>query len=208
MSQNNRQTRALPNYQSIFSLNYWRCAAKQYTFLPVLTIVAVLIALDLALSAVFIPVGDNLRIKFDFLTRAVIGMVGGPFLALSSGMIVDLLGYILHPSGAYFPGYTLSAMLGSLTYALFFYRAKPNILRIISAKLCVNLFVNVLLGSLWSLLIGKHGYLYYLSASVVKNSIMLPIECLMLYAIFTALVPVLAKFKLVPKPAKKYIPFL
>ena len=67
-------------------------------------------ALDVALSTLFIPVGDNLRIKFDFLTRAVIGMVGGPFLALSSGMIADLLGFVLHPVGAFFPGYTLSAL--------------------------------------------------------------------------------------------------
>ena len=161
-----------------------------------------LIALDIAISSLFIPVGDNLRIKFDFLSRAVIGMVGGPLLALSSGALVDLLGYIVHPSGAYFPGYTISAMLGSLVYALFFYRSKINIVRIVLAKLTVNAFVNVLLGSVWSTMIGKHGYLYYISSSAVKNAIMLPIECMMLYALFSALMPVLARLKLVPKPEK------
>ena len=135
-------------------------------------------------------------------------MVGDPFLALSSGMIADLLGFVLHPVGAFFPGYTLSAMLGSLVYALFFYRSKINIVRIVLAKLTVNLFINVLLGSVWSVIIGKHGYLYYLTSSVIKNSIMLPIECIMLYLLFTALTPVLARMKLVPKPEKKYIPFI
>ena len=173
MLKKNQRTSTLPTYQFIFSPDYWKSAAKQYTFLHIIATVGVLIALDVALSTLFIPVGDNLRIKFDFLTRAVIGMVGGPFLALSSGMMADLLGFVLHPVGAFFPGYTLSAMLGSLVYALFFYRSKINIVRIVLAKLTVNLFINVLLGSVWSVIIGKHGYLYYLTSSVIKNSIIL-----------------------------------
>ena len=203
-----QQTSVLPAYQCIFSPGYWRSAAKQYTVLHVIAVVGVLIALDIAISTLFIPVGDNLRIKFDFLSRAVIGMVGGPFLALSSGMIADLLGYVLHPVGAFFPGYTLSAMLGALVYALFFYRSKINIIRIVLAKLTVNLFVNVLLGSVWSVIVGKYGYLYYFTSSVIKNAIMLPIECIMLYLLFTALIPVLARMKLVQKNEKKYIPFI
>ena len=208
MSKKHQQTTTLPAYQFIFSPDYWKSAAKQYTFLHIIAIVGVLIALDIAISTLFIPVGDNLRIKFDFLSRAVIGMVGGPFLALSAGMIADLLGFALHPVGAFFPCYTLSAMLCSLVYALFFYRSNINIVRIVLAKLTVNLFVNVLLGSVWSVMIGKHGYLYYLTSSVIKNAIMLPIECIMLYVLFTALIPILTKLKLVQKPEKKYIPFI
>ena len=119
MLKKNQQTSTLPTYQFIFSPDYWKSAAKQYTFLHIIAIVGVLIALDVAISTLFIPVGDNLRIKFDFLSRAVIGMVGGPFLALSGGMIADLLGFALHPVGGFFPGYTLSAMLGSLMFADF-----------------------------------------------------------------------------------------
>lgn len=208
MSKNNQTASTLPTYQPIFSPGYWKSATKQYTFLHIIAIVGVLIAVDLALSTLYIPVAENLRIKFDFLSRAVIGMVGGPFLALSSGMIADLLGFVLHPSGPFFPGYTLSAMLGSLVYALFFYRSKINIIRIVLAKLTVNLFINVMLGSVWSMIIGQHGYIYYLSKSIIKNSLMLPIECILLYLLFTGLLPVLSKMKLVPKPDKKYIPFI
>ena len=80
MLKKNQQTSTLPTYQFIFSPDYWKSAAKQYTVLHVVATIGVLIALDVALSTLFIPVGDNLRIKFDFLTRAVIGMVGGPSL--------------------------------------------------------------------------------------------------------------------------------
>ena len=76
MLKKNQQTSTLPTYQFIFSPDYWKSAAKQYTFLHIIAIVGVLIALDVAISTLFIPVGDNLRIKFDFLSRAVIGMVG------------------------------------------------------------------------------------------------------------------------------------
>ncbi len=210
MYKNNHQTSTLPTYQFIFSPSYWKSAAKQYTYLHIIVLIGVLIAVDIALSflEVQIPVGDNLRIRFDFLARAVIGLVGGPFLALSSGMIADLLSFVMRPSGMFFPGYTLSAMLGTLIYALFFYRSKINIVRIVFAKLTVNLFINVLLGSVWSMVVGKYGYIFYVSKSIIKNSIMLPIECVMLYFLFTALIPVLAAMKLIPKPAKKYIPFI
>lgn len=63
MLKKNQQTSTLPTYQFIFSPDYWKSAAKQYTFLHIIAIVGVLIALDVAISTLFIPVGDNLRIK-------------------------------------------------------------------------------------------------------------------------------------------------
>ena len=59
MLKKNQQTSTLPTYQFIFSPDYWKSAAKQYTFLHIIAIVGVLIALDVAISTLFIPVGDN-----------------------------------------------------------------------------------------------------------------------------------------------------
>ena len=67
-------------------------------------------------------------------------------------------------------------MLASLFYALFFYRRQLSVLRIFAAKFTVNLVVNVLLGALWSALLYGKGYLYTVTASILKNVVLLPLE--------------------------------
>ena len=57
-------------------------------------------------------------------------------------LVEDILGFILQPTGDFFPGYTLSTMAGVLVYALCFYRARITVLRIVLANLVVNLLVN------------------------------------------------------------------
>lgn len=52
MLKKNQQTSTLPTYQFIFSPDYWKSAAKQYTFLHIIAIVGVLIALDVAISTI------------------------------------------------------------------------------------------------------------------------------------------------------------
>lgn len=43
-------------------------------------------------------------------------------MGLVFGFVEDILGFILQPTGDFFPGYTLSTMAGVLVYALCFYR--------------------------------------------------------------------------------------
>ena len=57
------------------------------------------------------------------LARALCALVCGPVMGLVFGFVEDILGFILQPTGDFFPGYTLSTMAGVLVYALCFYRA-------------------------------------------------------------------------------------
>ena len=116
-----------------------------------------------------------------------------------SGFATDVLGYFVHPTGPFFPGYVLSTMLGSFFYALFFYRARITVVRVILAKLSVNLLVNVGLGALWSAIQFSKGYYYYLVKSLMKNLGMLPLEVLLLWLFLKAIAPVCARNGLLPK---------
>ena len=101
----------------------------------------------------------------------------GPVLGLLFGFAEDILSFFLTGGGGYpfFPGYTLTTMLGVLTYALFFYRAKVTISRVFLAKLLTNI-QNVVLGALWmAILTGKAWYVTAF-ASALKNLIMLPVQ--------------------------------
>ena len=157
----------------------------------------------------FIPVGTNLRVYFTFLVASLGASVYGPVMAVLVGAASDLLGYMIHPSGAFFPGYTLSAMLGGLIYGLLLYRHRITILRLLAARGIINYAVNVLLGSLWSAVLYSKGYYYYFSASIVKNTILLPFEVIAMAALFRLLLPQLVRLRAVPPipEGKRVVPF-
>ena len=184
---------------SPFTRGYWHTAARELKNLRMLTLAAIVVALRIVLGGVRIPLGDNLNIFFGYLINSLGSAIYGPVVALLSGFATDILGYFVRPDGPFFPGYVLSTMLGSFFYALFFYRARITLPRIIGAKLTVNLLVNVGLGALWSAIQFSKGYYYYLAKSLTKNIGMLPIEVFLLWLFLRAMAPVCARNGLLPR---------
>ena len=187
---------------------WWRSALAEMSSFRTMVLAALLLALRIVVSSFFIPLGDNLRVYFSFFVTGVAGVVFGAFWALLYGMASDLLGYFIHPTGGFFPGYVLTAMLGAFFYALFLYRARITILRIFLCKLAVNLLVNVGLGALWSSMIYGKGYYYYLAKSIVKNLLLLPVETALLALFLGLMLPILSNAGLAPAQTGKRIPWL
>lgn len=191
-------------FRTPFCAAYWKCASSEFRDLRKLLVAALFIALEMAIASVAIPVAPNLWIYFTFLVKSIGAMIYGPVVGLLSGFVADNLSYFLHPSGPYFPGYTLSTMLSMLVYGLFFYRAKVGPVRILLCKLCVNLFINVGLGCLWSTMLYGKGYLYYAAKSIVKNALLLPVECILMGLLFAAVVPLLVRARLIPPGMQRW----
>jgi len=195
---------------SSLSPAYWRSAALELKNLRRLIFAALVVAMGIVISSLFIPVGDNLRIYFKFLVYSVGSAVYGPFLGLLVGAVGDTLGYFIHPSGAYFPGYLLSEMLGCLVYALLLYRKRITVLRLFLSKLIVNVCINLCLGSLWSAMLYSKGFYYYFAKSAVKNLLLLPLEVLAMTALFALLIPQLERMNALPRRPenqKRIVPF-
>ena len=133
----------------------------------------------------------------SFVARALAALVGGPLLGILYGIVEDVLGWVLHPGGPFFPGYTLNTVLGVLIYALFFYRQRITIWRIAAAKVLTNYPVNVGLGCLWSHMLYGKGYLYYAATSVVKNTLYLPVQILLLFLVIQAMLPYMRSMGLI-----------
>ena len=190
-------TRSLTLYRTPFSAAYWRDALADFHTLRNLVFAALMTASCIVLSYFSLPVHESLKISWGFLARALCSLVCGPVMAPVFGFVEDTLSFVIKPQGAYFPGYALTTMLGNLIYAFFFYRAKITVSRVFAAKLCTNI-LNVLLGSLWSAILYSKGYLYYMTTSLVKNTIMLPIQAMMLVVLFSALLPILTRAGLLP----------
>jgi ECF transporter S component (folate family) len=163
-----------------------------------LALMAAMIALKVVCGFFYIPVGENLHLSFSFLLVGLEAMIIGPAAGMVSGAVTDIVGFMIHPDGPWFPGYTLTAMAGELVYGLFFYGEKVTWTRISLAKIATNYGINVLMGSLWSAILYSKGYFYYLTKSLIKNSIYLPFQILMFGALFALLGPVLQKRGLIP----------
>jgi len=187
---------------------YWREASALAKNMLILAVSALCVALSVQLSYFKIPVAQNLYIFPTFLVNAVFGVVCGPVCAVPYGIAKDLIGYFMYPDGGFFPGYTLTSVLGALLFSLFFFRARITVLRIALCKLSINVFVNLLLGSLWSAILYGKGYYYYFAKSLIKNLALLPLEIVVLVLLFQALLPALARMRLVPPQPDKRIPWL
>lgn len=188
-------------YRHPFSAAYWRSAAAEFRDLRKLTFAALMIAMCTILGYIpSVPLFGGAEITWGFLARSVCAMVCGPLLGLAFGFAEDILSFFLTGGGGYpfFPGYTLTTMLGMLIYALFLYRAKPSIRRIFLAKLLTNI-LNVTLGALWMAILMGKAWFVTASGSALKNLIMLPVQTVILVILFTALLPVLRRMKLIPR---------
>ncbi len=182
---------------------YWRSAWGEVKDLRRLVFAALVCALGIIVGGFYVSVGENLRVYFTFFITAVGCAVYGPVLGVLAAAVTDTLNYMLFPSGAYFPGYLLSEMLAAVIYSLFLYRKKITVFRLFGAKFLVNYVVNVGMGSLWSQILFGKGYLYYLVKSLIKNSLLLPLEVMLLAALFSVLLPVFSRMGLLPGHDKR-----
>ena len=193
---------------ALLSADYWRAAAVELQNLRSLVFAALIVALSIVISAFYIPVADNLRIYFKYLVTAVGSVVYGPIVAALAGAAADTLGFFIHPSGAYFPGYLLSEVLGNVVFALLLYRKRASILRLFLARGIIDFAINVGLGSLWSAMLYSKGYLFYAAKSLIKNALLLLPETLLLTLLFSLLLPVLARLNAVPAQPGRRLPLI
>ncbi len=182
----------------MFTKDYWKSSAEKLKSTKYLALIGLFIACKVIVSFISIRVSENLYVSISFLFTSVEGAIIGPVAGMVSGAVTDVVGYMVNSRGySFFPGYTLSAMLGLFVYAIFLYRQKITIVRIAAAKAIVNYGVNVLLGSVWSAMMMSKGYIFYATQSLIKNSILLPFEIIALVALFNMLIPTLVRQKLI-----------
>ena len=129
-------------------------SVREFSRLSNLIGAAMILALSVVLSYFSIRI-PPFKIGFAYLATAMLGMLFGPVMGGAAAGLGDIIKYFITPSdGAFFPGYTLSAILGGVIYGIFFYKNKTSVTRCILAKFCVNFFINILLGTYWYSIVG------------------------------------------------------
>ena len=118
------------------------------TSLEVLVCVALLIALQVVLSRFLSIAMWNMKIGFSFIPVVIAARLFGPLGAMAVYGIGDVIGALLFPTGAYFPGFTASAVLSGLIYGIFLWK-KCGPVRITFAVILNQLICSFFLNSLW-----------------------------------------------------------
>lgn len=140
---------------------------------------AMLTALNVAAGTMFIPISPTLRIGFSSVFAGVSGMVYGPVITGFAGVIADTLKYIARPDGPYFPGFAINEFLTGFIYGCFFYKKEITLPRTIAARLCITVFINLILTSLWLNMLYQSPL--FTMVRLIKNVVMFPVDVAILY---------------------------
>lgn len=193
-------------FKTPFTPAYWKLSLKEFRSLRILAIASLLIALDVVVARFYIPVGVNLRIYFNYLITSLLSLICGPVVGVAAGFVRDTIGFSWTPPTATFSAIPSQPWPRDWSTACSSTAPGLSVARIALCKAVINVFVNILMGSLWSAMLFQKGYLYYLSKSVVKNLLLLPAEILLLVLLYQVLLPVLTRMKLIPAQPSRRIP--
>lgn len=144
-----------------------------------------LIALHLVMNQFSLVLTPTLKISFAFLTSAVMGAVYGPIYAGLGAIFTDILGFVLKPSGFFFPGFTLNAFLAGIIYGVFLFQKGYNVKRIILAKVVTTVLVSFILTPIWLNIMYQSPL--FIVARYIRTAIKFPIDVALLLLVMRTL---------------------
>ena len=126
-----------------------------------------LIAIDVIFTRPLAINTSLMKIGLGFTAEVLSAMLFGPWWAAITAAMADLLGSLIFPTGAYFPGFTISVVLMGIVYGIFFYkkdkiRMFPETVIPAVINTCI---LGLLLNTLWMTVLytskGFSGWLLY-----------------------------------------------
>ena len=149
----------------------------------VLVVMSSMIALEVVLSKLVSINISFLRIGFGFLPIAVLAILYGPIYAGIAYAIGDVIGGFLFPTGAFFPGFTLTAFLTGAALGCVLYNHAITIPRALIASSIVSVFCNLLLNTYWLTFILGKGFYVLLASRAVKELVAIPVMAFLIVAV-------------------------
>lgn len=171
--------------------DFFVSSAKELKVTQNMVICAMMAALAIVLNyttSISIPI-INSNIGFSGIPNRIVDFLFGPITGCIFGGMMDILKFLVKPTGSFFFGYTLSAILGSFIYGIFLYKRpfKPfkMLLNIITAEILVKLLVNCGLNTLWSSMLYGKAFMVILPSRLLKNLVQIPVDTIILFFVLT-----------------------
>ena len=113
---------------------------------------------------------------------------GGEAAGGAAAALGDVIGYLLKPTGPYFPGFTVSAFLTGLVYGFLFYKKEVTWQRALAASLIISVAVNLGLDTLWLSMLYGQGYIAILVGRLVKFPLAVAIQTVLVPLVYRLIV--------------------
>lgn len=170
------------NYLKSFS-----ASAKELKCVRGITFAAMFIAISIALGYLTtIQFGNTIKIGFSFLAKDFGAFLMGPVVGGIVNGLVDIITFIMKPTGPFFPGFTFNAILNGVIMGAFLYHRPVKLPRVFAARVVNALIVNLFFNTLWISMLYGNAFFALLPARAIKQVVMVPIETVMLYTIMKA----------------------
>lgn len=140
-------------------------------------------AISVVLGSMTLVIGDYIKIGFSSIAQQFVYYLFGPAVGGFFAGAMDILKYFIKPTGAFFPGWTVSAMAAGVLYGCFFYKKPLTIWRVLVAELTVSIVCNMLLGTLWLTIMYEKAFIALLPMRVIKNLVMWPVNSALFYSL-------------------------
>ncbi len=150
-----------------------------------LVICGMLVALDVVLTRIgSVNLWDR-RIGFSFVAVALAAYLYGPLGGALVHGLADAIGAILFPTGAYFPGFTLTAAAIGAIFGLCFYR-NTRLWRLAIGVVAAQLVCSIALNTLWISLTNHTPFVALLPGRLLQAAVMTPVQLIVVPLILKA----------------------
>ena len=175
------------NYGGVFFMRKFKESLKEFQNIKVLCAIGMLGALSIIINNFSIQIGDFLKIGFASECNVLVDCLFGPAAGAIFGAGMDILKFLIKPTGPFFWGWTFSAALAGVIIGFGLYRKKVTFLRVFIVRLINSLVINVILGTYWLDVMYGKGFIALLPGRLFKNVAMVPIETIIFIAIYKAI---------------------
>lgn len=161
---------------------------SEFSHVTTIVVSAMFGAVAAVLGMFTISVNASLKIGFSTIANQFVYYLFGPALGCAYGAMIDILNYLIKPTAAYFPPFTMVSMLAGVLYGAIYYKRPISLLRILAANLVVSVICNIWLNTVCICLLNGYelyGVKFYamLPGRVIKNLIMWPINSILFFLI-------------------------
>lgn len=163
-------------------------SAKELKDMRTLAVTAMLMAVAVVLGFFgTVQIGDYLKIGFSFIANELTALMFGPAVGGIMAGTADIIKYLVKPTGPFFPGFTISAVVGGVIYGMILYKKPVSLKRVACAKAVVAVIVNMGLNTFWLSALYGQAFSVLLPARAVKQLVMVPVETILFYAVVMVL---------------------
>ena len=141
-----------------------------------------------------IPFGP-FTITYAWIPNRIIDFMFGPAVGAVYGGVMDIIKFIMKPTGTFNLGYTAVAVLAGLIFGTILYKKPVSFMRIVFAQSLVKIFINAGLSTYLMAFERGEAFMAIMPVRLVKNLIMIPLDSILLFVVLTALMKVLPRLK-------------